>query len=266
MRLETLFIGHPIKMLEQVDSTNSFAMGLIKKSPPAEGYIVWAKEQSAGRGQRGTTWNSEPFANLTFSVILRPHFLPIAEQFQLTKAIALGVAGFVSHCLEDYTNVKIKWPNDIYVKNCKIAGILIENVVEQSTIKYSVVGVGLNINQVAFDPSLPNPTSLKLLIQKDPLGTGKEFNPEDCLLQLCSFIEKQYLDLRTTDYQQIDGAYSNLLYRKGIQGNYTLAGETILAQIENVNLSGHLILKKKDSSGNSYDTIEVSDIKQLVFL
>ncbi len=101
----------------------------------------------------------------------------------------MGIAGFVSHCMEDYANVKIKWPNDIYVKKCKIAGILIENVLEQSTIKYSVVGIGLNINQVIFDPSIPNPASLKML-------TGKEFNMEDCLKQLCSFIEKQYLDLR----------------------------------------------------------------------
>lgn len=259
MRLQTLFIGHPIKILNQVNSTNSFALELVKKSPPAEGYVVWAKEQFAGRGQRGTTWSSEPGSNLTFSVILHPHFLPIAEQFQLPKAIALGIAGFVSHCLQDYTHVKIKWPNDIYVKNCKIAGILIENILEQSTIKYSVAGIGLNVNQVAFDPSLPNPISLKML-------AGKDFEPEDCLKQLCSFIEKQYLDLRASNYQQIDAAYHNLLYRKGVWSDFNLHGETIKAEIDGVNSTGHLILKKKDISGNLYDIVEVSDSKQLVFL
>jgi BirA family transcriptional regulator, biotin operon repressor / biotin---[acetyl-CoA-carboxylase] ligase len=263
MRLQTLFIGHPIKMLEQVNSTNSFAFDLIRESPPAEGYIVWAKEQFAGRGQRGTTWSSESGSNLTFSVILRPHFISIAEQFQLTKAIALAIAGFVSHCLEDSADVKIKWPNDIYVKNCKIAGILIENILEQATLKYSVAGIGLNVNQVVFDPSLPNPISLKML-------SGKEFNPEDCLKQLCSFIEKYYLELRTAGYGQIDEAYHNLLYRKGVWSDFNLKGEIIKGEITGVNPLGHLILKKKDILNNpdSYrdDTIEVADVKQLVFL
>jgi len=259
MRLQTLFIGHPIKILDKVNSTNSFAFELIKQSPPAEGYLVWAKEQFAGRGQRGAVWSSEPGSNLTFSIILHPHFLPIARQFQLTKVIALGIAGFISHCLEDHTQVKIKWPNDIYVKNCKIAGILIENVLEQSTLKYSVVGIGLNVNQLNFDPLLPNPTSLKLL-------TGKDFKPEDCLVQLCSFIEKWYLDLRTTNYSQIDGAYHNLLYRKGIWSDFNLRGEKIRGEIEGVNAAGHLIVKKKNAENDSYDTIEINDIKQLVFL
>jgi BirA family biotin operon repressor/biotin-[acetyl-CoA-carboxylase] ligase len=246
-------------MLERVNSTNSFALDLIRESPPAEGYVIWAKEQFAGRGQRGAAWSSEPGSNLTFSVILRPQFLNIAEQFQLTKAIALGIAGFVSHCLEDHTSVKIKWPNDIYVKNCKIAGILIENVLEQSTFKYSVAGIGLNVNQTVFDPTLPNPISLKLL-------AGREFNPEDCLLQLCSFIEKWYLVLRATDYQQIDAAYFNLLYRKGIWSDFKLNDEIIKAEIVDVNPLGHLILRKKNEIGDSYATLEVTDIKQLVFL
>jgi BirA family transcriptional regulator, biotin operon repressor / biotin---[acetyl-CoA-carboxylase] ligase len=259
MRLQTLFIGHPIKMLERVNSTNSFAFDLIRESSPAEGYVVCAKDQFAGRGQRGTAWSSEPGSNLTFSVILQPHFLPIERQFQLTKAVALGIAGFVSHCLEDHTHVRIKWPNDIYVKNCKIAGILIENILEQATIKYSVAGIGLNVNQVIFDPSIPNPASLKTL-------TGKEFNPEDCLLQLCSFIEKQYLDLHAAHYQQIDEAYHNLLYRKGIESDFNLKGEIIKAGIDGVNPSGYLILKKKNILNDSYDTVEVADSKQLIFL
>ncbi len=258
MRLHTLFIGHPIKILERVNSTSSFAFEVIKESAPAEGYVVWAKEQFAGRGQRGTVWSSEPAANLTFSVILRPHFLQISDQFQLTKAIALGIAGFVSHCIDNYADVKIKWPNDIYVKNCKIAGILIENILEQSTIKYSVVGIGLNVSQLVFDPSVPNPISLKAI-------TGKDFTPEDCLLQLCSFIEKNYLELRSGNHVQLDAAYHNLLYRRGVEGNYRLNGEQINGEIEGVNASGHLILKRK-AINNSYDIIQVSDIKQLVFL
>jgi BirA family transcriptional regulator, biotin operon repressor / biotin---[acetyl-CoA-carboxylase] ligase len=259
MRLNTLFIGHPVKMLEQVNSTNTFALDLIRESAPAEGYVVWAKNQLAGRGQRGSKWASEPGTNLTFSVVLCPHFLSINEQFQLTKSVALAIAGFVSHCLEDSSDVKIKWPNDIYVKNCKIAGILIENVLEQSLIKYSVTGIGLNVNQLVFDPSLPNPISLKAL-------TGKEFNPDDCLKQLCSFIEKYYLDLRAGNYKQLDEAYHNLLYRRGIEGSFKLNGELIKGEIEGVNAMGHLILKRKNNRTASNEATEVTDIKQLVFL
>jgi BirA family biotin operon repressor/biotin-[acetyl-CoA-carboxylase] ligase len=149
--------------------------------------------------------------------------------------------------------------NDIYVTNHKVAGILIENILEQSAIKYSVVGIGLNVNQVVFDPSLPNPISLKML-------AGKEFSPEDCLNQLCSFIEKHYLELRAANYSQLDEAYHNLLYRKGIWSDFNLAGNMIKGEITGVNPAGHLVLKKKNSSGDSFDTIEVSDIKQLVFL
>ncbi len=258
MRLHTLFIGHPIKILEQVDSTNSYALNLLRDNLQAEGSIIWAKEQLAGRGQRGAKWSSEALANLTFSIILRPQFLPVAEQFQLTKAIALGIAGFVSHILENNADIKIKWPNDIYVKNCKIAGILIENVLEQSTIKYSVIGIGLNVNQTVFDPSIPNPASLKTL-------TGKDFNTEDCLLQLCSFIEKQYLDLRAAKYPQIDEAYYNLLYSRGIERNFALSGESFTGEIEAVNQWGHLIIRKK-LVNNSYEAIQVADSKQLVFL
>jgi BirA family transcriptional regulator, biotin operon repressor / biotin---[acetyl-CoA-carboxylase] ligase len=259
MKLHTLFIGHPIKILEEVNSTNSYALELIQELPPIEGCVIWAKYQLEGRGQRGTTWISEPYANLTFSIVLQPHFLPIAEQFQLTKAIALGIAAFVSHRLEDNSNVKIKWPNDIYVKNCKIAGVLIENVLEQSVIRYSVVGIGLNLNQVVFDLSIPNPVSLKIL-------TGKAFDPEDCLKLLCSFIEKQYLDLRAGKYQQIDEAYFNLLYRRGIWSDYMLSGNKIIADIVGINSSGHLVLKEKNNLNNPCENIVVKDSKQLLFL
>src|ERR1700751_3089578 len=96
---ETLFTGQHIDRLEKVDSTNLYALNLLKQSPPAEGYVVWALEQFAGRGQRGNKWLTQPGTNLTFSLILHPRFLPIKEQFWLTKIMALAVAEFVSSCL-----------------------------------------------------------------------------------------------------------------------------------------------------------------------
>jgi BirA family transcriptional regulator, biotin operon repressor / biotin---[acetyl-CoA-carboxylase] ligase len=258
MRLETLFIGHPIEMLEQVDSTNTVALEMLRKSPPPEGYIVWGKNQLAGRGQRGSRWSSEPGANLTFSIILHPKFLPISSQFQLTKAIALGIADAVSHTIHNSGEVRIKWPNDIYVNNCKIAGILIENVLEQSVFKYSVTGIGLNINQTKFDPSIPNPASLKSI-------TGNDFDTEECLYNVCSFIERRYLDLRAGNYGKIDEAYFNLLYRRGTERKFSFRGDVITATIEGVTEEGALMLRKENPN-NSYENLVVTDSKQLLFL
>jgi BirA family transcriptional regulator, biotin operon repressor / biotin---[acetyl-CoA-carboxylase] ligase len=249
-----LFIGQEIKMLEKTDSTNRFALDLIRQSPPSEGYVVWALEQQAGKGQRGKQWLSEPGANLTFSIILQPHFLHATKQFSLTKAIALGIAQFVSHVLSKSHDVKIKWPNDIYVHDSKIAGILIENVLEQTLIKHSVVGIGLNVNQVVFDSSLLNPASLKLL-------TSNSYILDDCLKRLCSFIEKYYLVLRAGYHKQLDDEYHELLYKRGVWSNFMLNNERFMGKIEGVNKQGHLLMQKK-----SGEEIEVTDVKGLVFL
>src|SRR5581483_6581831 len=117
--------------------------------PPAEGFIVRAVEQYAGKGQRGSSWLSAPGMNLTFSLLLEPKFLSLNNQFWLTKALALALAEFVASVLPN-TLVSIKWPNDIYVNDCKIAGILVENILEKSTIKFCIAGIGINVNQDSF--------------------------------------------------------------------------------------------------------------------
>lgn len=255
---ETLFTGHIIEKLDRVDSTNLYAHNLLKQHPPAEGYTVWALEQFAGRGQRGNQWLTEPGTNLTFSVILHPRFLPIKEQFWLTMVMALAVAEYVSFALNSL-DVRIKWPNDIYVKDQKIAGILIENVLEQSTIKYSVAGIGLNINQEVFDPSIPNATSFKLI-------AGKAFKLGDCLNSLLISIEKYYLELRSNNYKKIDDAYHKLLYRRGILCRLSINGKECKGTIKGVSASGHLLVDTDDKGLNSDEALEISDVKHLVFL
>jgi BirA family biotin operon repressor/biotin-[acetyl-CoA-carboxylase] ligase len=260
MGLNTLFIGHRVNVLDKVDSTNVYIHDLLAKAPLDEGLIVWALEQYAGKGQRGSSWLSQPGANLTFSVLLRPHFLAIKDQFWLTKALALSVAEFVSDSLGAGPDVKIKWPNDIYVNERKIAGILIENILEKSLIKYSIAGIGVNINQDAFDPSLPNASSLKLL-------AGKEFELRACLEKLCVSIEKFYLELRTSDYRKIDESYHKLLYRKDIWSKFSLNGKPTEGMIKGVSASGHLLINTKTGAEiQSNEALEVSDVKHLVFL
>ncbi len=271
MGLNTLFIGHTIINLDKVDSTNVYIHDLLAKAPLDEGLIVWALEQYAGKGQRGSSWLSQPGVNLTFSVLLRPHFLAIKDQFWLTKALALSVAEFVSDSLNlssrgersgvgPGADVKIKWPNDIYVNERKIAGILIENILEKSLIKYSIAGIGVNINQDVFDPSLPNATSLKLL-------SGKEFDLRACLEKLCVSIEKFYLELRTSDYRKIDESYHKLLYRKDIWSKFSLNGSPTEGMIKGVSPSGHLLINTKTGEEiKANEALEVSDVKHLVFL
>jgi BirA family transcriptional regulator, biotin operon repressor / biotin---[acetyl-CoA-carboxylase] ligase len=259
MGSHTLFIGHSIITLDRVDSTNNYLHGLLSKNPPAEGFIVRAVEQYAGKGQRGNSWLSQPGVNLTFSLLLSPGFLPLSEQFWLTKALALGVAEFVRGMAPN-ASVAIKWPNDVYVNERKIAGILVENILEKSVIKYSIAGIGLNVNQDSFDPSLPNATSLKIL-------SGKNCDLLICLENLCISIEKFYLELRGAEYKRIDALYHKLLYKKDILSKFMLDGKPCEGTIKGVSAQGHLLINAKNGSELIVnDTIEVKDVKHLVFL
>jgi BirA family biotin operon repressor/biotin-[acetyl-CoA-carboxylase] ligase len=259
MGLKTLFIGHSVKILEKVDSTNSYVHDLLSKNSLDEGFIVWGKEQYAGRGQRGNSWLSPPGVNLTFSIVLRPHFLAIKDQFWLTKAVALGVAEYVSSCLPA-SEVRIKWPNDIYVDGTKIAGILIENILEKALLKYSIAGIGLNVNQDVFDPSLPNATSLKLL-------SGKELELPVCLENLCISLERFYLELRNGHYRKLDERYHKLLYRKDVWSRFSLNGEECEGTITGVNEQGNLLINTKTGAEIKSNEVKVvSDVKHLVFL
>lgn len=255
-----LFIGHTVHQLDKVDSTNLYALEMLKQHPPAEGFTVWALDQFAGRGQRGNTWLAEPHSNLTFSIILHPRFLPVAGQFWLTRAVALAVAEFVASYLHNNSlKVAIKWPNDIYVNDQKIAGILIENTLEGSTLKFSVAGIGININQTVFDPSVPNATSLKLL-------TGNSFELEDCLYNIFIPFEKFYLELRAGNYKKIDEAYNKLLYKRGVLCNLAINGKPCKGTIKGVSPTGQLLIDTENGEHNTIEPLELSQVKHLVFL
>lgn len=264
-----MFIGHTVSKLDKVDSTNRYLRDLIAADKASEGFVVWGLEQYAGRGQRGNAWYSEPGANLTLSIALRPTFLNVSKQFWLTKAIALGVAEFVSNSLgtsfagngTESVAVRIKWANDIFVNDRKIAGILIENVLENATIKYSIAGIGVNINQINFDPLLPNPTSLKLL-------AGKDFDLSISLDELCISIERYYLLLRNSDFSRIDDLYHKLLYRKDVWSNFVFKGKPFRGMVKKVGAQGHLLLNTHDFKElqNPEGFFEITDIKQLQFL
>jgi len=143
--------------LKEISSTNSYLKELVLSSKKKELWTVFTDYQTAGKGQKGNSWESERGQNLMFSTVLYPSFLKANEQFRISELISLTIKGVLDNYVD---NISIKWPNDIYWKEKKIAGILIENMIQGENIMYSIIGVGLNLNQETFYSNAPNPISL----------------------------------------------------------------------------------------------------------
>jgi len=142
-----------------VASTNTIAIEGLSTGQLGEGDIIWADEQWQGKGNGSNSWESEAGKNLTFSLVVSPHFLPPDEQFILTQMVSLVLLDTLKVLLPKQ-KCSIKWPNDIYVNNKKIAGVLIQNIIKGSLFDSSVIGVGFNVNQEIFHSDAPNPVSL----------------------------------------------------------------------------------------------------------
>lgn len=227
-----LTFGNRIINLDEVTSTNSYAQKLAVETNLIEGLVVLAKNQTAGKGQRGNTWQVEPGKNLTFSLLLTPN-IAVNEQFMLSKAIALGLFDFLTAL--NLKSVAIKWPNDILVNNKKIAGILIENTLKANKISTSIVGVGLNVNQQAFSSNL-NATSLQ-----NELNIN--FDIETLFNDLLICLEKRYLMLRALQYQKINTDYLANLLGYNTELNYKVGENPCKGIIRGVNPLGLLQLE-----------------------
>jgi BirA family transcriptional regulator, biotin operon repressor / biotin---[acetyl-CoA-carboxylase] ligase len=198
----TLFVGKHLVYLPTCHSTNAVAAELIQSGKAFEGTLVVTLHQTAGRGQRGNTWEAAPGQNLTFSLVLNPTFVPVAEQYSLNIAIAVGVFEFLTKIFEE--GLKIKWPNDIYYNNKKLGGILIENTVKHLSLQHSIVGIGLNINQKEFAEG--RAVSLSQL-------AGQDFELVALLPQLLESLEKSYLQLRQGQISMLKHRYLQNLYK-----------------------------------------------------
>ena len=246
----TLFVGKVFLELKNLDSTNTHAIKLLSKNNPSEGTVISAWNQANGKGQIGRKWQSEAGKNLTFSIIFYPEFLPAKLQFLLSQAIALGVYDFVSQFIG---NVKVKWPNDIYVGDKKICGILIQNILSGMTIQSSVIGIGMNINQAEFDSNISNPTSLFL-------ETNKEFELATLLEMLCKKVEARYLQLRAGNYALIQNDYLKNLYRFQEQSLFQYPeGEIFKGKIVGLTEPGKLIIHHNNGE-------EIFDLREVIFL
>lgn len=253
--LEELFAkylakGVAIDVLEETSSTND----AIRGRRYAEGAVVVAERQSAGRGQRGNSWASEAGSNLTFSVLLSPQGLPVREQFYISKVVTLAITDALA---ASGIETKIKWPNDIYAGDRKIAGILIENDISGGLIVRSVVGIGLNVNQTEFDPSLPNPVSVKCL-------TGKDHDRAALLFDLYEALFDYYTVLAEGRREEIDELYAARLYRLGTPALYAEPGGPIyIGTITGVEPGGELVIAREDGGTKKYLFKEVEFIVRL---
>jgi BirA family biotin operon repressor/biotin-[acetyl-CoA-carboxylase] ligase len=191
-------------ILNQVDSTNNYAMATVHEGLAKHGNAVFSGFQTHGKGQRGKVWQTRPGQNIALSVILNPKQLNLSHPFQLSLAVALASYDLFSNYAGDGTC--IKWPNDIYWRDRKAAGILIENVISGNDWKWAVAGVGVNINQTEFDGSLKKVVSLKQI-------TGKDFDPIELAKELHQHILKRTGELSQKPFKVLLNEYQEHLYK-----------------------------------------------------
>jgi len=242
-----MIIGSKILRFEELPSTNTHALMLIKHGDEPEGTVVCSAFQSEGRGQAGNKWESEKGKNLLISIILYPSLVSAEEQFLISIAVSLGICDF----LDRYVNrCTIKWPNDIYLKNDKIAGILIENSLMDNSIESCVAGIGLNINQTEFPDSIHNPVSIKM-------AAGKEFNTDTCLNILLGDLDSRYKELLYGDRQKLSDDYISRLYRLQELHAFKTGGTLFKGRITGISSSGFLAIEKQDGTKKQYSFKEV---------
>ena len=211
-----------LEILDSCPSTNS---ALSRTAP--HGHALMALEQTAGRGQRGNSWEAEPGRNITLSLMLRPEGLPAVRQFEVSEAVALGVADTLDRL--GIRDVSVKWPNDIYVGDRKICGILIENTLSGALIERSVAGIGLNVNQTEFRSDAPNPVSVRQI-------TGVEFELEPLARQMVGNILERLGRENHADYRR------RLWRGAGVWPWRTPDGQRFEAEVSDVLPTGHLVL------------------------
>jgi len=241
-------MGHSLVFMPECHSTNDEASRLLQTRKSSEGTVIVTHHQTAGRGQRSNTWESDPGKNLTFSILLKPHFILAKDQFYLNICISVGLAEYLSEALSE--TVKIKWPNDILVKDKKLCGILIENHISGQQIQNSIVGIGLNVNQEKF--VIEKAGSMKQM-------TGREFVLEVELQKLLEKIESRYLLLREGQTQKLFSDYLSQMYwlrEKHVFSTFQKELEGIIIGVDEI---GRLLIEMEDG-------VEVFGVKEVEFL
>ena len=243
-----------IEYLDTIDSTSTELRRRMSVEELPHGYCISADFQTSGHGQATNRWESENGKNLLFSLLLRPIVIPAAEQFVITELVTLAIINALQE--EIRQKITIKWPNDIYVGDKKLCGILIENALCGPVIDTCIVGIGININQELFVSDAPNPVSLKQL-------NGRDNDRGDILEDIYQNI-LNYYDYLADNWQNNDikqslyYEYMNNLYRRIGYHNYsTPKGEHFRAEIEDIGPQGHLTLRLESGELRTFAFKEV---------
>ena len=220
-------IGEPFIVLPTVESTNNYAMGLAHAGLAKHGTTVFTMNQTAGKGQRGKSWETNPGENLAMSVIIRPP--ADLSGFRLSALIALSCMQWFESYVK--SEVFVKWPNDIYWRDRKAAGILIENSFRENVWQWAILGIGVNINQTVFHPSFKNPVSLKQI-------TGKSYDPQLLARDLCKFLNQGLANYHSIEVMP---EYNLHLYAKGKAVRLKKENAVFETTIKGVDAGGNLI-------------------------
>lgn len=242
-------------LLPEVDSTNSYLIRLLEQNCDfAEGTVFYATRQTAGKGQPGNRWESEPGKNLTFSILLKPTFLPARRQFILSEVASLAIVDTLNGYLPGFC---IKWPNDIYHSDRKVVGMLVENRLAGHNVMHSVIGAGINLNQTEFKSDAPNPVSVKTLLHEQ--GTERSLSIESVLNEVVKKLMEYYGEVKQGGADRIHRRYLEHLYRREGLHLYTDADtqERFLAAIDDVEPEGPLRLRTENGEVRRYMFKEV---------
>ena len=227
--------GQPFIILNSIDSTNNHAIDAVRSGTAQDGTVYFAMEQTKGKGQRGKTWNSIKGENLVLSTIQSNKGLKIENQFMLSCATSLACVDLLSKYAGD--EFRIKWPNDLYWRDRKAGGMLIENIIKGSSWEKAIIGIGININQTSFPEMSNHPVSLKQI-------SGKTFDPVELAKELCTLLEQRLSMLEKQKFDELLSAYNNILYKHEAMTRFRKDNEIVEAVIKGVNENGQLMLMK----------------------
>jgi len=243
--------------LPKVKSTNSYALQQIENNALNHGDVIFTLNQESGKGQGDNIWESEPGSNLLISLVLTPKTIDASEQFVLTQLISLAIIDL----LKDYfpnkslkKELKIKWPNDIYVGDKKIAGILFQNFIKGNKIEYSIVGIGINVNQTKFFSSAPNPISIINKIEK---LIDINILLENLLKNIGTIYEKYS---NCSNFAKLKSKYINNLYRYNIWSSYSDNEGSFKGRIVDIDEYGRLIVEQENRAKRLYMFKEIKFI------
>lgn len=237
--------------LDAIDSTNDFLKKLVQKQSVENYTVVTAKEQTKGKGQMGSNWNTEADKNLIASLLIKKSVPSIDAIFNLNITIAVSIIEALNK--HNINSLNIKWPNDIMAENKKIAGILIENSIRENGKIDSIIGIGLNVNQTNFE-NLPKASSLKNIMNQD-------YDVDKILKSIFKRIEKNMEKLKNDEEASLWKAYDDCLFKKGKPTLFEdVNQDRFMGMIQKVNSSGKLEVMLEDDSVRSYGIKEITMI------